>query len=160
MKGGIVMTIVNRFNGKVGHVVYHPGGREVFQGVKKGEVPKSSPGAHRQRLGNGNGEVIFSAEFLVEVDLGVRDEHPDRWVLVNVMSEIHRRWPRLTKRRQEALKSTKPTKLRVNYHCSNDNECFYTADESDLEKWLDDAEHCLKYGVGQKTDVLDQGEDL
>lgn len=153
------MTIVNRFNGKVGHVVYHPGGREVFQGVKKGEVPKSEPGVHRQSLGNGNGEAIFSAEFLVEVDLGVRDEHPERWVLVNVMPDVHRRWPRLTKRRQDALKATKPTRLSVTYHCANDNECYYTIDSTDLERWLDAADHRLKYGVSQKVDVLDQGED-
>ncbi len=143
MKGGIIMTIAKRFSGKVRNVVL-----------------KSSPGAYRQSLGNGNGEVIFSAEFLVEVDLGVRDEHPDRWELVNVMPEIHRRWPRLTKRLQEALKATKPTHLNVTYHGSNDNQCFYTVDSADLENWLDAAEHYLKYGAGQVIDVLDHGEDL
>jgi hypothetical protein len=154
------MTIVKKFNGKIGNVVYHPGAREVFQGVKKGEVLKSSSGAYQQSLGNGNGEVIISAEFLVEVDLGVRDDHPERWVLVNVMPDLHRRWPRLTKRRQSALKVKKPANIGVIYHCSNDNHCYYTADSADVEQWLDAAEHYLKYGIGQTTDALDQGEDL
>lgn len=154
------MSIIKRLEGNIENVFYHFGSNEFSRMEKKGNVFMSSPGTYSQMTEDVNGEVSIDEEFLVEVDFGVRADHSARWVLVDVLPYLHRRFSRLTQFCYDALKATRPSSINVLYHCSKDNFCYYTVDPDDLEQWMDAAEHYLKYVICQTINAFDKEEDL
>lgn len=132
---------VKEFKGVLCKYVYIPGEFNIFQGVKKGRPPKSSRGVTRRSRGYGQGETVVHARFMVEVDLGVLEDHFDRWPpAIDIIGQLHLKWPRLTKNLHEALRATQPTYLMVEGHCSNDGDYSYTISQESVNEWVSEVE--------------------